>query len=403
MEDTSPMIMHVDIDAFFASVEQLRNPALKGRPVIVGAGVIASCSYEARRYGLKAGMPLHKALRLCPSAVIMDGRAQIYRCFADRVFEVCREIAPGVETHLDEAYCDLGGTEGLYGDSVSAGELLRHRVNEKVGLSVTVGVAGNRMVAKIAGKTVKPGGVRLVELGREREFVEPVSVGEIPGVGRSTREILRKINVRTAADLTRVPLPYLRALFGKNGDVLYRRCRGEDGGLLDNEIPRSISRETSFHRETGDSREIEGMLRYLVGRAARTLRSLELSARTVSVRVYYADGERRSVSRTFGAPIRLDAELFTAAMALLRPILSRRSALRLVGVSLESLCRGSVLQGDLYRDRDPSREAELCSGLDRVRDRFGHGAVVSGRALYLIGKLKRDKYGYILRTPSLTK
>jgi DNA polymerase-4 len=348
-------------------------------------------------------MALYKALRLCPSAVVMDGHAQVYRCFADRVFEICREIAPGVETHLDEAYCDLEGTEGLYGDAASAGELLRRRVGDEIGLSVTVGLGVNRMVAKMAGKTVKPGGVRLVEPGREREFVEPAPVREIPGVGRSTGETLRKINVHTAADLARVPLPYLRALFGINGDVLYRRCRGDDGGLLDNEIPRSISRETSFHRETGDRSEIEGMLRYLVGRAARTLRSLGLSARTVGVRVYYADGGRRAASRTLKAPVRLDGELFAAAMALLNPILSRRSALRLVGVSLESLVRGAVSQGDLYSDRVQSREAELCTGLDRVRDRFGHGAIVSGRSLYLMGKLKRDKYGYILRTPSLTK
>jgi DNA polymerase-4 len=397
------MIMHVDIDAFFASVEQLRNPALKGRPVIVGAGVIASCSYEARRCGLKAGMPLYKALRLCPSAVIMEGRAQAYRCFAERVFDVCREVAPGVETHLDEAYCDLTGTKGLYGDPASAGRLVRRRTEERVGLSVTVGIASNRMVAKMAGKTVKPGGVRVIEPGRERDFVRPAPVGDLPGVGRSTREILRKVNVHTAADLADVPLPYLRALFGRNGDVLYRRCRGEDGGLFENEVPRSVSRETTFHGETGDRREIEGMLRYLVGRAARTLRSLGLSARTVSVRVAYADGGRRAVSKTAKAPVRLDGELFAAAMALLDTVLMRRSALRLVGISLESLCRGSASQGDLYGERDASREADLCAGLDRVRDRFGHGAVVSGRSLYLIGKVKRDKYGYILRTPSLTK
>jgi DNA polymerase-4 len=259
------------------------------------------------------------------------------------------------------------------------------------------------MVAKMAGKTVKPGGVRAVAAGGEREFIQAVPVGEIPGVGRATREVLHKINVHTATDLAGVPLPYLRALFGKNGEVLYRRCRGQDAGILDNEIPRSISRETSFSRETGDRREIEGMLRYLVGRAARTLRSLELSARTVGVRVCYADGGRRATARTLKSPVRLDGELFGAATALLEPMLSRRSALRLVGLSLESLRRGTLRQGDLYSDRDPAREAELCSGLDRVRDRFGHGAVVSGRSLDLIGKLKRDRYGYILRTPSLTK
>jgi DNA polymerase-4 len=399
----SPLIMHVDIDAFFASVEQLRNPSLRGKPVIVGAGVIASCSYEARRYGLRAGMPLYEALRLCPSAVILDGHAQIYRCFAERVFDACARIAPGLETHLDEAYCDLTGTDRLYGDPLSAGEMLRASVRNEVGLSVTVGLGVNRMVAKMAGKTVKPGGLRLVRPGREREFVSGVSVRDIPGVGRVTYDVLRKLNVHRASDLTAFPLEYLRMLFGRNGEVLYRRCRGMDGGLLDNEIPASISRETSFSRETGDRREIEGTLHYLAGRAARTLRSLGLSCRTVSAKVRYADGGGREASRTLPSPTRLDGQVFDAALGLLGTLLSRRSALRLAGVSLSSLCRASLEQGDLYDTQRPFREADLCDGLDRVRDRFGHGAVVSGRSLYLNGKVKRDRYGYILRTPSLTK
>jgi DNA polymerase-4 len=399
----SSLIMHVDIDAFFASVEQLRNPALKGRPVIVGAGVIASCSYEARRRGLRKGMPLHEALRLCPSATVLEGHAQVYRCFAERVFDVCRRFAPGIETHLDEAYCDLSGTDGLHGGPFAAGEKLRLAVQREVGLSVTVGLAVNRMVAKLAGVTVKPGGVRLVEPGREREFVQKMPVGEIPGVGRVTGGMLRKLNVRTAADLAAFPLPYLRMLFGRNADVLYRRCRGLDGGLMENEIPHSISRETSFHRETGDNLEIEAALCYLVGRAARTLRSLRLSARTVAVKVRYAGGGGREAAHTLAAPARLDEELSAAALALLKPLLARRSALRLVGASLSSLRMASQPQGDLYEERRSFREAELCGGLDRVRDRFGDGAIISGRSLYLMKKVKRDRYGYILRTPSLTK
>lgn len=399
----SSLIMHVDIDAFFASVEQLRNPALLGRPVIVGAGVIASCSYEARRHGLKAGMPLYKALRLCPSAVVLDGHAQIYRCFAERVFDACGRIAPGVETHLDEAYCDLAGTERLYGDPLAAGERLRAAVMKETGLSVTVGLGVNRMVAKMAGKTVKPGGVRLIRPGHEREFVSGVSVRDIPGVGRATNDVLRKLNVHRASDLTAFPLEYLRMLFGRNGEVLYRRCRGMDGGLLDSEIPASISRETSFFRETGDRLEIEGTLHYLAGRAARTLRSLGLSCRTVSVKVCYADGGRREVSRTIPRASRLDGQIFETALGLLGTLLARRSALRLAGISLSSLCRATFAQGDLYDVSRSFREADLCDGLDRVRARFGHGAVVSGRSLYLAGKAKRDRYGYILRTPSLTK
>jgi len=401
--------MHVDIDAFFASVEQLLNPKLRGRPVIVGAGVIASCSYEARRFGLRAGMPLYEALRLCPSAVVLQGHAQKYRCFAERVFEICSEIAPAVETHLDEAYCDLTGTDGLYASPLEAGRRLRSEVRRRVGLSVTVGLGVNRMVAKMAGKTVKPGGVRMIQPGREREFVAAMPVEKIPGVGRTTHEILSKLNVRTAADLQALPLEYLRCLFGRNGEILYRRCRGLEGGLMAHEVPRSISRETSLRPETGDRGEIEGVLHYLTGRAARTLRSLGLACRAVGVKVCYADGLRRSASRALPRPARLDGELFNAALGILDTLLARRAALRLVGVVLSSLSATGGLQTELYGDvarttlRGVDREHALCRSIDCVRDRFGHGAIVSGRSLYLMNKLKRDRYGYILRTASLTK
>jgi DNA polymerase-4 len=297
----------------------------------------------------------------------------------------------------------MAGTERMYGDPLAAGERLRAAVEKDVGLSVTVGLGINRMVAKMAGKTVKPGGVRFVRPGHERDFVAGVPARDIPGVGGVTHDILRKLNVHSAADMTALPLEYLRMLFGRNGEILYSRCRGMDGGLLSNEIPTSISRETSFFRETGARREIEGTLHYLVGRASRTLRSLGLSCRTVSAKVRYADGGGRGASRTLPVPVRLDGEIFETALGLLGTLLARRSALRLAGVSLSSLCRAPLTQGDLYGAEKPFRDADLCDGLDRVRDRYGHGAVVSGRSLYLAGKVKRDRYGYILRTPSLTK
>src|SRR5436309_11578138 len=146
-------VLHVDIDAFFAAIEQTRDPRLAGKPVIVGAGVIASCSYEARRFGLRAGMALSEAKRLCPSAVILEGHAQVYRCFAERIFALCRETAPAVEAHLDEAYCDLTGTGRLHGDPLTAGAALQQRIRAETGLGVTCGVGPNRMLAKLIGKT----------------------------------------------------------------------------------------------------------------------------------------------------------------------------------------------------------------------------------------------------------
>src|SRR5678815_1715861 len=158
----SPLILHVDIDAFFAAIEQQRDPRLQGRPVIVGAGVIASCSYEARAFGLKAGMALTEARRLCPQAVILEGHAQVYRCFAEVIFAHCRSVSPAVETYLDEAYCDLTGTERLHGDVLAAARIASFMARAETGLTVTCGLGPNRMLAKLVGKTVKPDGLAAI-------------------------------------------------------------------------------------------------------------------------------------------------------------------------------------------------------------------------------------------------
>ena len=169
--EAEPAVLHVDIDAFFAAIEQQRDPRLAGRPVIVGAGVIASCSYQARAFGLRAGMPLSEARRLCPEAVILEGHAQVYRCFAEQIFACCREVSPAVETYLDEAYCDLGGTERLHGDLVEAARGLKRAIRAATGLAVTCGIGPNRMLAKLIGKTVKPDGLARIGVAGADAFM----------------------------------------------------------------------------------------------------------------------------------------------------------------------------------------------------------------------------------------
>jgi DNA polymerase-4 len=399
-------VLHLDIDAFFASVEQVLYPKLEGRPVIVGSGVIASCSYEARRFGLHAGMGLREARRRCRGAVILKGRHHIYRCFTARIFEILRHVSPHVDTYLDEAFCDLEGMERLHGDLEHLGRGVRETVRRETGLSVTVGLGPNRMAAKIAGKTVKPGGVRWVRSeGDLGELIAPMPAEVLPGVGRKVGRVLDGLNVRTVADLRALPEAALTALFGANGRALYERARGRDSRpVTPAEIPRSISRETTFHAETGDRGEIEGMLQYLCGRAARAARGLGLATRTLSVKIAYADFQRERRSRTFARPADLDGDIVRDAFRLLKVLYTRRANLRLVGMALSNFVpRAASRQLDLFTGDEPARRACLGSALDRIRDRFGHAAVVDGRSLRLLGKLGRDDHGYVLRTPCLTK
>lgn len=397
-------VLHVDIDAFFAAIEQQRDPRLRGRPVIVGAGVIASCSYEARRFGLRAGMRLSEARRRCPGVVILEGHAQVYRCFAEDIFARCRAIAPAIETFLDEAYCDLTGTERLHGDLTATAAALKADIRAATGLTVTCGLGPNRMLAKLAGKTVKPDGLARVTAAEADAFLRDRPIGQLPGVGPAHARTLRSMNLATIGALRALSPEVLEALFGAPGRLLHERCRGRDTApVTEREVPRTISRETSFHRDTADGAEIEGMLEYLVGRACRTTRELSLQARTVAVRLRYADDEGGEQARTLRRPTHADPVVLECALDLLRRQFTRRVALHSVGVTLSQFVRDAGEQGALFDEAEAGRRDALYRAFDGVRSAHGHGALVSGRALHLKGRVTEDRHGFVLRTPSLTK
>lgn len=402
---TAPLVLHVDIDAFFASIEQQRDPSLQGRPVIVGAGVIASCSYEARAFGLKAGMALSEARRLCPQVVILEGHAQVYRCFAEEIFERCRALSPCIETHLDEAYCDLAGTERVHhGDLLAAARALKRGIHEATGLTVTCGIGPNRMLAKLVGKTVKPDGLARIEPHEADAFLRDRPIEQLAGVGHAHARTLRSMNVRTIGELRALPADALETLFGAPGRLLYERCRGHDTAVVRaTEIPLTIARETSFHRNTADTAEIEGMLEYLAGRACRAARELGIKPGAVSCRIRYADGEWSERTRGLATPSDADPVVLASALDSLRRQFTRRVALHGVGLTLSRFARGGGEQGALFDEAEAGRRAALYRAFDGVRDRFGHGVLVSGRALHLKGRLAEDDHGFVLRTPSLTK
>ncbi|MHC4249390.1 MAG: DNA polymerase IV [Planctomycetota bacterium] len=399
------MMVHLDIDAFFASVEQQLVPALRGRPVAVGSGCIASCSYEARAKGLRAGMSLAKARRLCPGLVVMPGSYGVYRCFAAEIWDLCREVAPAVETYLDDAYLDLSGTRLLYGDPRRPVAALRARVRERTGLVVTAGIGPNRMVARLASASAKPDGMRLVAADEVEDFIRDRPVGDIPGVGPKTAAKLAKLAVRTVRDLRRLSREELMAMFGRNGSAMYDRARGLDTrAISEREVPKTISRETTFHKETTDPAEVAAMLHYLVERAMKAVRELGLVARGVLVKVCYADFRRDDARTRLRAPARLEGEVFDAVAALFERLHTRRVALRNVGVVLSGLSLDDADQMSLLEeDEGEARRERLAEAVDDLRARYGFAALTAGKSVDLLGRLRQDDNGYVLRTPCLTK
>ncbi len=397
-------ILHLDIDAFFASVEQLRNPRLKGWPVIVGNGCIASCSYEARKFGLYAGQGLSDAKRMCPDVVILDGNYSVYRCFADCVWEVCRRFSPSVESFLDDCYLDLTGSERLHGDIFQMGGKLKREIKHETGLDVTAGIGPSRVVARMAGKAGKPDGLRLVEPDEVKSFLAAFPVGDLPGVGWRTSKVLNKLNIETVGELQGLPREGLGSLFGALGLAIYERARGRDSMVVTKrEIPKSISRETAFHRETINRGEIEGMLYYLTERIGNTLRRLGCVAKNVRVKIGYSDGVHDKAAKSLFEPTGLDNELYAMAAKLLKKIHTRRVSLIRIGARASRISPSGEVQRSLFSDRKDGLAEKLLSAVDAVRERFGFSALVAGHSLNLLGRLKQDSYGYVLRTPSLTK
>ena len=405
MQESENLILHVDVDAFFASVEQLLIPALRKRPVVVGSGCIASCSYEARRFGLHAGMPLQRARRLCPAAVILPGQYQVYRCFAEHIWQICRQYTCGLETYLDEAYGDASGIAGRCGGPAALGRRLRQHVRRQLGLPLSVGLAGNRMLAKIASSSAKPNGVVWIRPGREEAFLVSLPVEKLLGVGPKTARRLHDMNIRTAGELRRLSRELLRDVFGLRGEALYEQCRGRDPGrraIRPAAMPRSISRETTFHQPTCRPGEIRGMLQYLLERAMRTVRRRRLLTRCVELSIRYDDFREQAAQRALPHPTAVDDEVLAVVGRLLDRLYRRRVSLRHVGVVLSDFSPAGA-EATLFEPPARSRRRSLYAAIDSIRDRWGHAAVVTGRSIELLGHMQQNDYGFVLRTPALTK
>ena len=402
-------IVHIDIDAFFASVEELLNPSLNGKPVIVGGlpherGVASTANYEARKYGVHSGMPLAKAYKLCPHGVFVRGNYQVYSAFSKKMFSVFAQYTPDVEeASLDEAYLDLTHCRTLYSSLPRTIQEIKNNVEKQMGIRVSVGVGPNKLLAKLATNKAKPGGLVAVQPGREEEFLKDLDIETLPGIGPKSQVILRMLNIHKICDLWGLPRTTLRSLFGLNGEELFLQSRGIDSRPVSMaSIPKSISRETTFLEDLWDRRLLLAHMAYLCDRLALPLRKGRLFTHIIEVKVRYSDFRTEVRRRLLVMPRQDMGEIFKIAQELFLQLYSgSRLSLRLVGVKASDLVRTRPLS--LFEPYSERRE-RLGSAVDQVREKYGFGSLLTVRE-GMLDKLYRfeKQRGFVLKTASLTK
>jgi len=379
------IILHCDLDAFYASVEQRDHPEYRGKPVIVGGGptergVVSAASYEARKFGVHSAMPLREAGKRCPQGIFVPGNFEAYEVASDAVMALFAERTPLVEPiSLDEAFLDVTGTAHLFGGAETCARDLKRAVREQVGLVLSVGMASNKLCAKVASDLRKPDGFVIVPRGGEAAFLAPLPLSRLWGVGPKTRAVLEDLGMRTIGDLANADPALLEARLGEHGSTIAQRAKGIDEDrevVADPGDPKSIGHAHTFDRNTLDRAQIESTLLRLAEGVGRRLRKHELRGRTVELQLRVAPFETRTRQRTLAEPTSDDLAIFETARALLRDALAadleagRVSPVRLVGVTMSGLVGGEQL--DLFTG---ARMSRLNVALDAVRSRFGDDAL----------------------------
>ena len=375
------------MDAFFVSVEELEDPSLIGKAVIVGAdpdgrGVVAAASYEARKFGVHSAQPIQTAKKLCPHAIFLRGDHAKYRAYSDKIYQFFGEFTPVVEMmSIDEAYLDLTGCERLHGSAFRAADRLIRSVKESTGLNCSVGVSTSHLVSKIASDQAKPHGLLYVLPGREAKFLAPLPIRRMPGIGKVTEPELRALDIHTIGDLQQWSRDGLKQRFGQYGEWLYVKSRGEDtGAYAYQEEPKSVSHETTFDIDTDDTEELERTLSYLAQLVARRLRDHGLFARTVGLKLRYADFRTLTRDVTLDEPTHLDSIIYENILGLFHRARNRRLKVRLVGVRASNL-EHSTFQRNLLEAPQRDKLDRVLEAADKVRDRFGFDAVRLARSL----------------------
>jgi DNA polymerase-4 len=386
MPDALKTIFHVDMDAFFVSVEELFDPSLKGKPVVVGGqrderGVVSAASYAARKFGVHSAMPLRTAAKLCPQAIFVSGHPERYREYSTKAYGVLNTFSPQVEmASIDEAYLDMTGTERLHGPPLRAAHTLHTKMKSETELNCSIGIGASRLIAKVSSAKAKPNGVLWVVPGQEAKFLAPLDVRDIPGVGKVMEQNLHALGIQQVGDLAKLKDDVLEQRFGKWGLALAGKSRGEDaGGWFDTEVgeetgPKSISHEHTFNEDTANQEQLESTLMRLSEMVARRLREHGLHARTIQLKLRYKDFTTITRAHSLAAPTQLDTEVFEQIRVLFRKSWKKGAEVRLLGVHVSSFEEGPG-QADLLDGDRQQRWKQALAAADRLRDKYGESSV----------------------------
>ncbi|MFO0916871.1 MAG: DNA polymerase IV [Planctomycetaceae bacterium] len=383
------MIIHVDMDAFYASVEERDNPSLVGKPVIVGGsaesrGVVAAANYEARKFGVHSAMASARAKRLCPHAVVIKPRIGYYASVSQEIREIFEQFTPQVEPlSLDEAFLDATGSESIFGPSAEIGRQIKQRIRAELRLVASVGVAPNKFVAKIASDVKKPDAFVVVDSEEMQAFLDPLPVGRIWGVGKVTGQVFERLAIRTIGQLRQIPPETLKDLFGSSGEHYWQLAHGIDNRrVVPDREAKSISSETTFAEDISDIEILRSCLVDLVEQVARRLRSHHIKGRTCELKVRFADFQTISRSLTLAEPTSITQELLDAGVELLTKRLhARHLPVRLLGFSVNKLDNSGTSQRQLFDQPDRERYQDLDKVADQITAKFGKLAIHRGARL----------------------
>lgn len=377
-------IFHLDMDAFFVSVERILDPSLEGKAVIVGGepggrGVVAACSYEARKFGVHSAMPIKTAYRLCPKAVYLHGHGKEYSRYSKIIASFLEGYFPAVQqASIDEFYLDFTGCTNIYGDPLSFAQRIQSEINNNFGLPCSIGIASNKTIAKIASDFKKPKGITFVKPGEEKQFLFPLPIEKIPGVGKKLFPLLRNRGFRIVSDLAASSPEYLSSILGKFGSDLWEKANGIGNDILTIDRQRkSISKETTFDIDVVNKSEIEKVIFGLIGKVCQMLRDENLQASTISIKLRYSDFVTNTRAITI-KPTDDDKVVFTAAIELFRKSFTRRVSLRLIGIHLSKLSSFGE-QEVLFEDENIIRKRMLRAVM-KIRDKYGYKIIHIGKS-----------------------
>ncbi|MFQ5596913.1 MAG: DNA polymerase IV [Nitrospiria bacterium] len=385
------MILHVDMDAFYASVEERDQPALRGKPVIVGGspegrGVVAAANYKARTFGVHSALPSSKASRLCPEAVFLPPRIHYYAEVSEQIQNIFKDYTPLVEPlSLDEAFLDVAGSETCFGNAEIIGKKIKKRIRGEVGLCASVGIAPNKFLAKVASDLKKPDGFVVVQGDKKQDFLDPLPVGRLWGVGKVSDRVLARLGIQTIAQLRRQPRALLQQLFGKWGDHLWELAHGrDDRSVIPDREAKSVSHEMTFENDLHEIALLRSYMVMLCEPVACRLRRKGLRARTIEIKIRFADFKTITRAKTLAQATQTTQDLVKVAVARLQGHLPKKHrGVRLLGMGASHFESGMPIQEKLFTNEAAQKQQRLDAASDAIRSKYGASALKRGSRLSL--------------------